>query len=84
MLQTGGNQVVGTDISAETINKLNSGSVTYKENGLNELFQQAVESGIAFTTEYQCAEMYIIAVPTPYINKNKCSCQNHCNRKPKS
>ena len=71
MLQTGGNQVVGTDISAETINKLNSGSVTYKENGLNELFQQAVESGIAFTTEYQCAEMYIIAVPTPYINKNK-------------
>lgn len=71
MLQMGGNQVVGTDINAELINQLNIGSVTIEEEGLDELYRQAVAAGIKFTTEYQSAEMYIIAVPTPYIKKNK-------------
>ena len=51
MLQAGGNQVIGTDINLETINQLNAGNITFEEKGLGELFREAVEKGIEFTTE---------------------------------
>lgn len=71
MLQTGGSQVIGTDINLKTINQLNEGSITFEEKGLNELFQEAVEKGIVFTTEYKTAEIYLIAVPTPYNKRSR-------------
>lgn len=66
MLASHGVEVVGTDYNEGLISKLNSGEPTFKEDGLDSLFAQAVRSGIKFTTEYQKADMYIISVPTPY------------------
>lgn len=63
--------VVGTDINACTIEKLNKREVTFEEQGLEELFKLAAENGIQFSESYQLADMYIIAVPTPYLKKDK-------------
>lgn len=66
MLASHGIQVIGTDYNANIVKELNAGHVTFKEKGLDELFANAVKSGIKFTTEYQAADTYIISVPTPY------------------
>lgn len=71
MLASHGVEVVGTDYSAELVDKLNRGIVTFKEDGLEELFAQAVEKGIRFTTEYQKTDIYIVSVPTPYDKFSK-------------
>lgn len=59
-------QVVGTDFNKELVDTLNSGRMTFQEEGIDELFQQACDKGITFTTEYQNAAIYIVSVPTPY------------------
>lgn len=66
MLASHGVEVVGTDYNQELVNTLNAGKTTFKEEGLDELFHEAVKSGIKFTTEYQVTDMYIVSVPTPY------------------
>lgn len=71
MLAAHGNQVIGTDYKAEVVNSLRQGKPTFEEAGLEELYQQAVKGGIEFSGEYQKAEIYIIAVPTPYNKKSK-------------
>ena len=42
-----------------------------EEDGLDELFQNALKAGIKFTTEYQKTDMYIVSVPTPYDKFSK-------------
>ena len=64
-------EVIGTDYSSELVNKLNRGVITFKEDGLEELFKKAVEKGIKFTTEYQKTSTYIVSVPTPYDKFSK-------------
>ena len=71
VLAANGNQVVGTDLNPELVQKLNQGEVTFEEKGLKELFADAVKGDVQFTTEYQKADVYIIAVPTPYNKKTK-------------
>lgn len=71
MFASNGIKVVGTDYNTNVIRNLNEGRLTFEENGLEELFECAVAKGIAFTTEYQKTDLYIIAVPTPYITSNK-------------
>ena len=66
MLASHGQQVVGTDYNAELVATLNKGKTTFKEKGLDELFQAAVDAGVQFTTEYQVTDTYIVSVPTPY------------------
>lgn len=66
MLSSHGINVVGTDYNCELIDKLNRGETTFEETGLEELFQEATENGITFTTKYQVTDLYIISVPTPY------------------
>lgn len=66
MMASHGVEVVGTDYNKELVDTLNAGKTTFKEKGLDELFQSAVKAGIQFTTEYQKTDMYIISVPTPY------------------
>lgn len=63
--------VIGTDYNEKVVNTLKSGNVTFEENGLEELFNIAIQKGITFTTKYQKADIYIIAVPTPYIKETK-------------
>lgn len=71
MLASHGIEVVGTDYNKRLIEKLKSGKTTFEEKGLDELFKEALNKGIKFTTEYQKTDLYIIAVPTPYEKVNK-------------
>ena len=71
MLASHGVEVVGTDYNKELVATLNEGRTTFKEDGLDELFAEAVKAGITFTTEYQHTQTYIISVPTPYDKFSK-------------
>lgn len=71
MMASHGVEVVGTDYNKELVATLNAGKTTFKEEGLDELFDDAVKSGIKFTTEYQVTDTYIVSVPTPYDEVSK-------------
>lgn len=71
MMASHGVEVVGTDYNRELVDTLNAGHTTFKEDGLDELFNQAVNTGIKFTTEYQHTDTYIVSVPTPYDKFSK-------------
>ena len=71
MMASHGVEVIGTDYNKELVATLNAGKTTFKENGLDELFQNALASGIKFTTEYQVTDTYIVSVPTPYDKFSK-------------
>lgn len=71
MLASHGNRVIGTDCNKDLIAMLNEGKTTFKEDGLEELFQSALKSGIRFSDKYQVTDTYIISVPTPYDAASK-------------
>ena len=71
MLASHGVEVVGTDYSENLVSTLNAGRLTFKEDGLDGLFDQAVAAGIRFTTQYQSTDTYIVSVPTPYDKFSK-------------
>ena len=66
MLSSHSVEVIGTDYNKELVATLNAGKTTFKEDGIEELFQNAMNSGVKFTTEYQVTDTYIVSVPTPY------------------
>ena len=59
MMASHGVEVVGTNHSQGKVDMLMAGKTTFKEEGLDELFQAALDGGIKFTTEYQVADVYI-------------------------
>ncbi len=71
MMASHGVEVVGTDYNKKLVETLNAGHTTFKEKGLDELFADALKSGIKFTTEYQVTDTYIVSVPTPYDKFSK-------------
>lgn len=71
MMASHGVEVVGTDYNADLVATLNAGKTTFKEEGLDELFTEAVAAGVRFTTEYQICDTYIVSVPTPYDKLDK-------------
>ena len=71
MLASHGVEVVGIDRSAALVESLNKGELTFEEKGLEELFHKALDAGIRFQTEDIPADIYIIAVPTPYDHRTK-------------
>lgn len=71
MMASHGVEVVGTDYNKELVATLNAGHTTFKEDGLDVLFADAVKAGIKFTTEYQVTDTYIVSVPTPYDKFSK-------------
>ncbi len=71
MMSTHGVKVIGTDYNKDLVATLNAGKTTFKEDGLDELFQEALHSSIKFTTEYQVTDTYIVSVPTPYDKFSK-------------
>lgn len=71
MMASHGVDVVGTDYNKELVDTLNAGHTTFKEDGLDELFQDALKAGIKFSTEYQVTDTYIVSVPTPYDKFSK-------------
>ena len=71
MMASHGVEVIGTDYNKELVATLKAGHTTFKEDGLDELFQDALKAGIKFTTEYQVTDTYIVSVPTPYDKFSK-------------
>ena len=71
MMASHGVEVVGTDYNKELVDTLIAGHTTFKEDGLDELFQDARKAGIKFSTEYQVTDTYIVSVPTPYDKFSK-------------
>lgn len=71
MMASHGVDVVGTDCNEKLIHTLNMGHTTFEEDGLDELFSNAVKAGIRFTSEYQKTDIYIVSVPTPYDSRSK-------------
>jgi len=71
MIANSGIKVVGTDKDSKKIEILNKNEITFVEKGISELLTSAVEKGICFTTEYVTADIYIVAVPTPFNKKSK-------------
>ena len=71
MLASHGVEVVGTDYNKELVATLQAGRTTFQEDGIDELFQAALDGGIRFSTEYQVTDTYIVSVPTPYDKFSK-------------
>lgn len=71
MMAAHGIEVIGTDDDEKRIRRLQKGEMVFEEEGLAQLFQKAQEGGITFSTQYQSADVYIVAVPTPYIKESK-------------
>ena len=71
MMASHGVEVIGTDYNKELVATLNAGKTTFKEKGLDELFQNALAAGVKFTIEYQVTDTYIVSVPTPYDKFSK-------------
>ncbi len=71
MLASHGMAVIGTDYNKELIQTLQHGKITFKEDGLEQLFQEAIEGGIQFSDTYAETDIYIVSVPTPYDKKSK-------------
>lgn len=71
MLASHGVEVVGTDYNHDLVDTLNAGRTTFQEDGLDNLFRQALDAGIRFTTEYIATDTYIVSVPTPYDKFSK-------------
>lgn len=66
MLSTHGNDVIGTDYNKDLISILKTGKTTFKEKGMDALFDEAVKVGINFSNDYKKTDIYIVTVPTPY------------------
>ncbi len=71
IMAANGVSVVGTDKNPSLVEKLQGGSVTFEEDGLEELYQKAVEGKIRFSASNIKADVYIVAVPTPYDKNSK-------------
>lgn len=71
MLAAHGIEVVGSDCDNVLIEQLNCGEIGFEEQGLPELYREAIRQRIQFTTEYQKTDIYIISVPTPYDKFSK-------------
>lgn len=71
MFASHGLEVIGTDLNETLVNTLNEGRLTFEEEGLESVFNAALEKGVKFQTEYAKTNRYIITVPTPYIADSK-------------
>lgn len=71
MFASHGVNVVGTDYNNELVDTLKSGKTTFEEEGLDDLFNDAVAKGIQFSNKYISTDTYIVAVPTPYDKVSK-------------
>ena len=71
MFAKSGVKVVGTDLNEKLVNSLRQSELTFEEEGLQELFKEAIANEIEFTTEYRKTHTYIIAVPTPFLKDSK-------------
>lgn len=70
MFASHGENVVGTDHKQDLVESLKEGRLVDAEEGLDRLYEDAANN-ISYTTKYVTADMYIVAVPTPYDKNSK-------------
>jgi UDP-N-acetyl-D-mannosaminuronic acid dehydrogenase len=71
-LANAGIKVLGVDINPTVVEKINSGTAHIYEKGLDELLAKSVSSGLLTAdTRPAKSDTYVIAVPTPFIEKEK-------------
>jgi UDP-N-acetyl-D-mannosaminuronic acid dehydrogenase len=71
MLSASGVAVHGSDLNGDLIRRLSDGENTIDEDGFDDLFARARTNGIAFSTDCAESDIYIIAVPTPFVEETK-------------
>ncbi len=72
LLGTKGYDVLGVDVSESVVNTINQGKIHIVEPDLDLLVRSAVNSGnLRAATEPEAADVFIIAVPTPFINDHE-------------
>ena len=72
LFATNGYNVVGVDINSDIVDKVNNKISHLKEEGLEELLVMAVDScGFSASTTSVNADIFIIAVPTPFDKENR-------------
>ncbi|NBJ47168.1 nucleotide sugar dehydrogenase [Enterococcus faecalis] len=64
-------KVIGTDKNEKVVQSLNNGTYLFNEQDLQEYYHSSLKCGITFTTEYKKADIYIVAVPTPFLEETK-------------
>ena len=71
VLANKGFQVIGVDVNNEVIKNLKNGQVHIIENGLENLVKKVIKNkNLKFQSEMSCADVFIIAVPTPFLKGN--------------
>ena len=72
LLASKGFSVLGVDVSAGVVDTINAGRIHIREPELDILVKAAVQSGrLKAGTSPEPAEVFIIAVPTPFTNGHK-------------
>lgn len=71
ILAAHGNIVIGVDQKVEVITQLSTGQLTFQEDGIELLYERARKNKIIFEKVYPKADIYIVAVPTPYKKRDK-------------
>jgi len=71
MLAAKGATVTGTDLDGSLVDALEANRLSFQEEGMAEIYAEALKNGIRFTTQPVEADVYIIAVPTPYDKNSK-------------
>jgi len=67
LIASKGVKVVGIDVNKQVVNTINQGKIHIIEPDLDILVQSSVQSGnLRITTETEKADVFIIAVPTPF------------------
>jgi UDP-N-acetyl-D-mannosaminuronic acid dehydrogenase len=70
-LAANGVSVRGVDLNADLVRRLSNGENTIDEKGFDDLFARARANGVCFSTECAASDIYIIAVPTPFVEETK-------------
>lgn len=71
ILASHGVEVDAVDCNLEMVEKLRNRKLSFSEKGLEELYSAAEEGVIRFHTACVTGSVYIVAVPTPYIEETK-------------
>jgi len=64
-------KVVGTDINTKVVELLRAGKLPFVETGMEDIFNKAKDFNVEFVTHTVKADIYVIAVPTPFQDKDK-------------
>ena len=71
MLASHGVEVDAVDCNPDIVEKLRNQQLSFSEKGLEELFSAATKGNIHFHSACVVGDVYIVAVPTPYIEQTK-------------